>query len=74
MRKEIIGDCTLYLGDCLEVMPTLDRVDAVVTDPPYGIGFKGKTRGTKQDEVYAGGSYRIVPSTVKGLNESRFRS
>lgn len=37
-RKEVIGDCTLYLGDCMEVMPTLGRVDAVVTDPPYGIG------------------------------------
>jgi DNA modification methylase len=37
-RKEIIGDCTLYLGDCLEVMPTLDKVDAMLTDPPYGIG------------------------------------
>mgnify|MGYP006367003785 FL=1 len=37
-RKEIIGDCTLYLGDCLEVMPTLGRFDAVVTDPPYGLG------------------------------------
>ena len=34
-RKEIIGDCTLYLGDCLEVMPTLGKVDAVVTSPPY---------------------------------------
>jgi len=39
-RKEIIGDCTLYLGDCLEVMPTLDKVDSVVTDPPYGIADK----------------------------------
>jgi len=38
MRTEQIGDCTLYLGDCLEVMPTLGKVDAVVTDPPYGIG------------------------------------
>ena len=37
-RKEQIGDCTLYLGDCLEVMPTLGKVDAVLTDPPYGIG------------------------------------
>lgn len=37
-RKEIIGDCTLYLGDCLEVMPMLDKVDAMITDPPYGIG------------------------------------
>jgi len=37
-RKEVIGDCTLYLGDCLEILPTIDKVDAVVTDPPYGIG------------------------------------
>jgi len=34
----IIGDCTLYQGDCLEILPTLGKVDAVVTDPPYGIG------------------------------------
>lgn len=33
-----IGDCTLYQGDCLEIMPTLGKVDAVVTDPPYGLG------------------------------------
>lgn len=38
MRVEQIGDCTLYLGDCMEIMPTLGKVDAVVTDPPYGIG------------------------------------
>lgn len=31
----VIGDCTLYQGDCLEIMPTLEPVDAVVTDPPY---------------------------------------
>jgi len=30
----------LYLGDCLEVLPTLAEADAVVTDPPYGVGFK----------------------------------
>jgi site-specific DNA-methyltransferase (adenine-specific) len=41
-RKETIGDCTLYLGDCLEVMPTLGTVDAVVTDPPYGMKWDGK--------------------------------
>jgi len=35
-RKEVIGDCTLYLGDCMEIMPTLGEVDAVITDPPYG--------------------------------------
>lgn len=37
-RKEVIGNCTLYLGDCMDVIPTLGRVDAVVTDPPFGVG------------------------------------
>ena len=37
IREERIGDCRLILGDCLEVMQTLGPVDAVVTDPPYGI-------------------------------------
>ena len=36
MRIEQIGNATLYLGDCLEVMQTLEKVDAVITDPPYG--------------------------------------
>ena len=34
-----IGDATLYRGDCAEVLPTLGRFDAVITDPPYGIGI-----------------------------------
>ena len=34
-----IGDCTLWRGDCREILPTLGRVDAVVTDPPYGVGL-----------------------------------
>lgn len=35
IRKEVIGNATLYCGDCLEILPTLGKVDAVVTDPPY---------------------------------------
>ena len=38
-RIERIGNATLYLGDCREILPTLGKVDAVVTDPPYGVGF-----------------------------------
>jgi DNA modification methylase len=34
----VIGDATLYLGDCREILPTLPKVDACITDPPYGIG------------------------------------
>jgi site-specific DNA-methyltransferase (adenine-specific) len=36
-RVEVIGDARLYLGDCLEILPSLPKVDAVITDPPYGI-------------------------------------
>jgi len=46
--KVQIGDATLYLGDCMDILPTLDKVDAVITDPPYGIGEDGgKFRGRK---------------------------
>jgi DNA modification methylase len=37
VRKEVIGNATLYLGDCLEVLPTIGNVDSVITDPPYGV-------------------------------------
>ena len=33
-----IGAAELWLGDCRDILPTLPRVDAVVTDPPYGLG------------------------------------
>ena len=46
-RKEVIGDCTLYLGDCLEIMPSSPKMDAVVTDSPYGIGFSHGGGGGK---------------------------
>ena len=37
MHKRI-GNADLYLGDCRDILPTLPRAEAVVTDPPYGIG------------------------------------
>lgn len=51
MRVEHIGLATLYLGDCREVLPTLGKVDAVITDPPYGLGKKmqGGTWGAKPE-------------------------
>ena len=36
-KKVVIGNAELWLGDCLAILPTLPKVDAVITDPPYGI-------------------------------------
>jgi len=49
------GTVDLYCGDCLDILPTFEdgSVDAVVTDPPYGVDFKGKT--TKYTEKASGG-------------------
>ena len=47
MQEVIIGDCRLIQGDCLEVMETLEPVDAVVTDPPYGIGEAKKNNKSR---------------------------
>ena len=46
-RKEIIGDATLYLGDCMDILPTLHKVDAVVTDPPYDERTHTRARSLK---------------------------
>ena len=55
IKKDVrIGDCRLILGDCLEVMPALGKVDAVVTDPPYGIGF---AHGGNDRSGIGGGAY-----------------
>jgi site-specific DNA-methyltransferase (adenine-specific) len=48
MRVEHIGNATLYLGDCMDILPTLPKVDAVITDPPYGIGFDGMKASTSR--------------------------
>lgn len=47
-RVEAIGNATLYLGDCREILPTLPKVDAVITDPPYGINA-ARDRNSQKD-------------------------
>jgi site-specific DNA-methyltransferase (adenine-specific)/modification methylase len=54
----IIGNATLYLGDCRDILPTLGKVDAVVTDPPYGIGEAGGNAAKRQRK--AGGNSKAL--------------
>jgi DNA modification methylase len=48
MNPVIIGNATLYLGDALEILPTLGKVDCVITDPPYGTQDLGGGYGRRQ--------------------------
>jgi DNA modification methylase len=60
-----IGDATLYHGDCLEILPTLPKVDAVITDPPYGIGMHGGKVGKAVYEVHS--EWDSQPADVAAL-------
>lgn len=82
MREEIIGDCRLILGDCREVLPTLGKVDAVVTDPPYGVnlgscgdsrgGSHGKNlrgyEGPAEDDSYGAFVCKVIPALNEALD------
>ncbi len=57
VKEERIGNQRLILGDCLAVMPTLGRFDAVVTDPPYGINYSGQKESIKRNG--SKGAWRI---------------
>jgi len=72
-REEVIGDCRLILGDCLEVLPLLGKVDAVVTDPPYGQNHKVNTfhAGGKRDKAVVqrnGRSLRVRPKVHRPVH------
>lgn len=47
-RKETIGDCEVWLGDCRDILPTLPKVDACVTDPPYGVLSESGSAATRR--------------------------
>jgi site-specific DNA-methyltransferase (adenine-specific)/modification methylase len=73
MRVEHIHDATLYLGDCRDVLPTLGRVDAVVTDPPYGIGFAAQpTRYQRANGMAATAWDDHAPDDVVAVLAAKF--
>jgi site-specific DNA-methyltransferase (adenine-specific)/modification methylase len=59
-QKVVIGDAVLYQADCVELLPTLGRFDACITDPPYGIGETGSNSRQKPGVSRLGTKTRIV--------------
>jgi site-specific DNA-methyltransferase (adenine-specific) len=81
IEKVTIGPHVLYCGDCREVLPTLGKVDAVVTDPPFGIGStsqsglrKKRTAKTKYEGFDDTPEYIegvVVPTVKAAISQCR---
>ena len=73
IQVEHIGDAALYCGDCLEIMPTLGEVDAVVTDPPYGMSYQSAKRSDRHEELVGDGDYSLIQAACEfPVNHSRY--
>lgn len=86
MTPVIIGNATLYCGDCMDILSTLGKVDAVITDPPYGIGYvhggggkgstpylianKKKTKASGHNRPVAGDEKPFDPSHLISISDN----
>ena len=66
------GRHVIYCGDCLEILPTLPKVDAIVTDPPYGIAYdashdKYKNGIPRTDATWDVAPFDPTPIVATGL-------
>lgn len=60
-RVEQLADgVTLYLGDCRDIVPTLGRFGAVVSDPPYGMDFRSNYRAVKHAAIANDGNADLL--------------
>lgn len=64
----IIGNCTLYNADCLEIAGSLPKKAAIVSDPPYGMKWDGKVSPGKNGH---GGAPRTRHHNVKIIGDDR---
>lgn len=67
--------CTIYHGDCREILPLLPVVDLVLTDPPYGIGADKNLRANKRhgkaaapSKDYGAGNWDASPPTIETID------
>jgi DNA modification methylase len=71
MRKEVLAEgVELYLGDCREVLasfPSCFRVDAVVTDPPFGVGNFVQVTGNSRGEAVSWNDVTPEPAVFEAI-------
>jgi len=65
VRKEIIGDCTLYLGDSLDIVSGLSGFDVLITDPPYGVNGGSGTIGKASKKTKYDADFPDTPEYIE---------
>ncbi|MBU1172978.1 MAG: site-specific DNA-methyltransferase [Proteobacteria bacterium] len=55
---------TIYHGDCRDILPKLPKVDLVLTDPPYGVGYRSNARLEKMDKIIGDDSVDIAVTGI----------
>lgn len=70
-RCEIIGDATLYLGDCREVAPSLQKPAALIGDPPYGQKHKTNIYSYGGEKTYRCGQIGGGESVIAANRRAR---
>ena len=58
--------CTIYQGECLEILPNLDPADLLVTDPPYGISFRSNS-GKNHSAIEGDGDTQTATAAIRLL-------
>ena len=73
-RTESLAEgITIHMGDCRDVLPTLARAHAIITDPPYGVGLVGKTNDFRDSRHFDSGA-SLVPSKLYDDDEATIRA
>ena len=67
MRVEQFKDCSLYLGDCRDILPTLGKVDATICDPPYGVNGGSGTKGKASSKTKYSPCFPDTPEYIKNV-------
>lgn len=67
MKTTLADGIDLYLGDCRDILPTLGKVDAVVTDPPYGVNYQGSTTKDKKKDGIGYASFDDTPEAISEI-------
>ena len=60
---------TIYNGNCLEIMPTLPKVDLIVTDPPYGLNYNDGDLAHNWEKVFGGDVSRMEERPIQNDGE-----